>query len=157
MDPRSRRTEEALNFDGYSSDVGRRLRAELHLRPTVAILTVHGEIDTYTRNRWRDILDSALDTAQGCGRLVVDVSDAGFIGFGQVFDLVRGAQGGTARGIQVAVIDPRHSVLDRILTVTGLTEWRSVYTDPTQMPSEDSFRPGAWTAKDAIARTDQSS
>ncbi|MFG2442580.1 anti-sigma factor antagonist [Nocardia fluminea] len=142
MDPRSRRREDTLPLlNGDSSDVGTRLRAELHVRRTVTILTVHGEIDAYTRNRWRHVLDDALRAAEDYGRLVVDVGDARFIGCRPVLDLARTAQEGMARGVQVTVIDPEPSVLARVITITGLTEWLPVYTDPAQMLSEDPIRP----------------
>jgi anti-anti-sigma factor len=158
MDPRSSRSEETLSLlDGDPSDVGTRLRAELHIRRTVTILTVHGQIDAYTRSRWREILDRGLRTAEECGRLVVDVGDAEFIGCRTVLDLARSAQQGTVRGVEITVIDPEPSVLDRIITITGLTEWLPVYTDPAAMLSEQPVQPRTYVPAKPTVRTPQAS
>ncbi|MFJ2668325.1 anti-sigma factor antagonist [Nocardia fluminea] len=158
MDSRSRRGEDVLPLvGGDAGDVGTRLRAELHVRRTVTVLTVHGEIDAYTRNRWRHILDGALRTAEEYGRLVVDVGDAEFIGCRPVLDLARSAQQGVARGVEITVIDPQPSVLDRIVTITGLTEWLPVYTDPAQMLSEAPTRPSTCTPAKPTVRTPRAS
>lgn len=134
MDPRFRHSEVLFPVvDGDPLDTCMRLRAELHIRPTVTILSVHGEIDAYTQNRWRRILDTALAAAEESGRLVVDVDNAYFIGCRAVLDLAQCAQQGATRGIQVSAIDPVPSVLVRIITVTGLTEWLPVLTDLTDM------------------------
>ncbi|MFD3426310.1 anti-sigma factor antagonist [Nocardia fluminea] len=158
MDSRSRRGENVLPLlGGDSSDVGTRLRAELHVRRTVTVLTVHGEIDAYTRDRWRHILDGALRTAEKYGRLVVDVGDAEFIGCQPVLDLARSAQQGVSRGVEITVIDPQPSVLDRIVTITGLTEWLPVYADPAQMLSEEPTRPRTCAPAKPTVRTPRAS
>ncbi|MGW0637847.1 STAS domain-containing protein [Nocardia salmonicida] len=135
MDPRFRHSEVLFPVVEGDPSTPARLRAELHRWPTVTILSVHGEIDAYTQNRWRRILDAALSAAEESGRLVVDVDDAYFIGCRTVLDLAHCAQQGVTRGIQVSAIDPVPSVLDRIITITGLTEWLPVLTDLTDIPT----------------------
>lgn len=112
---------------GDSVDTCTRLRVELHSQPTITILTVHGEIDAYTQNRWRNVLDTALAAAEKSGRLAIDVDDAAFLGCGSILDLAARAQLGASRGVRVSVIDPVPSVLDRVITITGLTEWIPVH------------------------------
>ncbi|MFD9547998.1 hypothetical protein ACFWBG_11490 [Nocardia salmonicida] len=142
MDPRFRHSEVLFPVvDGDPLDTCTRLRAELHLWRSVTILTVHGEIDAYTQNRWRYILDSALTAAEESGRLVVDVDEAYFIGCRPVLDLAHCAQQGVARGVRVGAIDPVPSVLDRVITVTGLTEWLPVLTELTDMLTVEPPRP----------------
>lgn len=114
-------------LDGDPVDTCVRLSAELHSLSTITVLTVHGELDAYTQNRWRYILDTALTAAEESGRLAVDIGDAHFLGCGSALDLARRAQLGAARGIQVSVVAPVPSVLDRIVTITGLTEWLQVH------------------------------
>ncbi|WP_063057238.1 STAS domain-containing protein [Nocardia salmonicida] len=134
MDPRNRaRADPFPLLDGDPVDTCTRLRAQLHARPTITIVTVRGEVDAYTQKRWRHILDTALSAAEESGRLAIDVADAAFLGCGSVLDLAQRAQLGTAHGVQVSVIDSVPSVLDRIITIAGLTEWLPVHTDLAQM------------------------
>ncbi|MEV4156810.1 anti-sigma factor antagonist [Nocardia salmonicida] len=134
MDPRFRdRADPFPLLDGDPVDTCTRLRAELHSRRTITILTVHGEIDAYTQKRWRHILDTALSAAEESGRLAVDVDDATFLGCGAVLDLATRAQQGSVRGVQVSVIDSVPSVLDRVIAITGLTEWLPVHADLAEM------------------------
>ncbi|MGW0635026.1 STAS domain-containing protein [Nocardia salmonicida] len=134
MDPRFRnRADPSPLLDGDSVDTRRRLRAELHSRRTITILTVHGEIDAYTQDLWRHVLDTALTAAEDSGRLAVDVNDASFLGCRAVLDLAERAQLGASRGVRVSVIDSVPSGLDRVITVTGLTEWLPVHADLVEL------------------------
>lgn len=134
MDRRYRPSEDPFPLlDGDPVETCTRLRAQLLSRRTITILTVHGEIDAYTQNRWHGIIDTALIAAEEPGRLIVDVDDAQFIGCRSVLDLALRAQQGTARGIQVSVIDSAPSVLGRIIAIAGLTEWLPVHTDLADM------------------------
>ncbi len=144
MDSRSHHHDnDSPRFDVRPGGGSMRLRAELHVRHAVAILVVHGDIEAYTRERWCYLLDSALRIAEDYGRLVVDVGDTRFIGCRPVLDLVRSAQQGAARGVEVMAIDSEPSVLDRIIAITGLTEWLPVFTDPAQLATGTSPRPTA--------------
>ncbi|MBC7300002.1 MAG: hypothetical protein H5T78_03505 [Nocardia sp.] len=141
MDFRSRDNADMFPLvDGDPVDTGTRLRAELHFRRTAAVLTVHGQIDAYTRNRWRRVLDTALVQAEETGRLVIDLDDAQFIGCRPALDLAQRAERGTVRGVRVSVVDPAPSVLDRIITITGLGEWLPVLTEPTEILTDNAPR-----------------
>lgn len=48
-------------------------------------------------------------------------------------------------------------VLDRLLAITGLTEWLPVYTDPAQMLSEDPTRPRTRAPAKPTVRTPRAS
>jgi anti-anti-sigma factor len=120
-------------LDGDPVDTCTRMRAELHSRRTITLLTVHGEIDAYTQKRWRHILDTALSAAEESGRLAVDVDDASFLGCGAVLDLAKRAQLAAARGVQVSVISSAPSVVGRVIAITGLTEWLPLFEDLAEM------------------------
>ncbi|WP_194827776.1 STAS domain-containing protein [Nocardia sp. XZ_19_231] len=154
MDPRFRDSEDlSVLVDGDPLDTCTRLRAELRMRRTAAILTVYGEIDAYTQNRWRYILDTALTAAEESKCLVVDVDAAFFIGCRSVLDLAHCAQQGAARGIRVSAVDPVPSVLSRIITMTGLTEWLPVFTDLADPLTADPLRRRACVPTRPTART----
>ncbi|MFC9967049.1 STAS domain-containing protein [Nocardia ignorata] len=134
MDLRSRDCADLFPvLDGDPVDTCTRLRAELHPRRTITMLTVHGEIDAYTQKWWRYILDTALSTAQKSRRLAVDVDDASFLGCGAILDLAKRAQLGAVHGVQVSVIDAAPSTLDRVIAITGLAEWLPVHADLAEM------------------------
>lgn len=141
MDSRNRNGKDYFPvLDGDPVDTCARLRAELHSLNMITILTVHGELDAYTQNRWRYILDTAITAAEESGRLAVDIGDAQFLGCRSVMDLAHRAQLGAARGVQVSVVDPVPSVLDRIVTITGLTEWLRVHFDLAEALNSSSSR-----------------
>lgn len=127
-------------LEGDPVDTCVRLSADLHSLSMITVLTVHGELDAYTQNRWRYILDTALAAAEESGRLTVDIGDAHFLGCGSALDLAYRAQRGAARGVQVSVVAPAPSVLDRIVTITGLTEWLQVHPDLAEVLTSGSSR-----------------
>lgn len=120
---------------GEPVDLCERLHADLGLRDDVAILHVYGEADAYTQSRWRRILDIAITEAADSGHLVVDLSSAQFIGCRPILDLADRAQQGLTRGVQVSVFNPFPNVVDRVVTVAGLTEWLPVHTTLDQAVS----------------------
>ncbi|MFD6108226.1 STAS domain-containing protein [Nocardia salmonicida] len=112
---------------GEPADLCDRLHADLDLRDDAAILHVCGEADAYTQSRWRRILDIAITAAADSGHLVVDLSSTQFIGCRPILDLADRAQQGLTRGVQVSVLNPFPNVVDRVVTVAGLTEWLPVH------------------------------
>ncbi|MFF2392340.1 STAS domain-containing protein [Nocardia sp. NPDC058114] len=113
---------------GEPADLCERLHANLVLRADAAILHVYGEADAYTQPRWRRILDIAITEAADSGHLVINLSSTRFIGCRPILDLADRAQQGLTRGVQVSVFNPFPNVVDRVVTVAGLTEWLPVHT-----------------------------
>lgn len=109
------------------ADLSRRLQADLDLRADAVILHVYGEADAYTRPRWRAILDAAVAEAAPRGRLVVDVTSIQFIGCRPILDLAERAQRATTGGVRVAMFNPYPGVIDRVITIAGLSAWLPVY------------------------------
>ncbi|MGW5439221.1 anti-sigma factor antagonist [Nocardia asteroides] len=117
---------------GEPAELCRRLQAELDLRADAAILHVHGEADAYTLVRWRAILDNAIAAAAPSGRLVVDLSSIQFIGCRPILDLAERAQQAAARGVRIAMFNPFPSVVDRVITIAGLSAWLPIYSTLAQ-------------------------
>ncbi|MFI6225294.1 STAS domain-containing protein [Nocardia salmonicida] len=114
---------------GEPADLCQRLRADLDLHADAAILHVYGEVDAYTQPRWRRILDTAIaEAAATSGHLVVDAGPIQFIGCRPILDLADRAQKSLACGVQVSVLNPSPGVVDRVITIAGLTVWLPVHS-----------------------------
>ncbi|MFI8974217.1 anti-sigma factor antagonist [Nocardia asteroides] len=132
MKPRHHRRELVGPLAGEPAEVRQRLTADLDLHPDAAILHVEGEADAYTLARWRAILDDAIAAATPTGLLVVDLSAIQFIGCRPILDLADRAQQAPARGVQIVVFNPFPGVVDRVITIAGLSAWLPIYTTLAQ-------------------------
>lgn len=110
------------------TDACTRLWAELDVRTTVVILSVHGEVDAYTLQRWHHLLDTALAEAARPGLLIVDIGDLAFIGCRPILDLAAKAQQAAIHSIRIMVLNPVPSVAERVITVAGLIQWLPLHT-----------------------------
>lgn len=134
MDPRFRDHADPFPLlDGDPVDTCTRIMRRTALTPHDHDLDRARRDRRYTQKRWRHILDTALSAAEESGRLAVDVDDATFLGCGAVLDLATRAQQGSVHGVQVSMIDSVPSVLDRVIAITGLTEWLPVHADLAEM------------------------
>ncbi|MGW5456202.1 anti-sigma factor antagonist [Nocardia sp. NPDC003979] len=132
MSPRPLNHDDRFSaFADEPPDPCTRLRAELDVRTTVVILSVHGEVDAYTLQHWHHLLDTALAEASRAGLLIVDIGDLAFIGCRPILDLAAEAQQAAMHGIRIVVLNPVPSVAERVITVAGLTQWLPLHTSLT--------------------------
>ncbi|WP_280302759.1 anti-sigma factor antagonist [Nocardia neocaledoniensis] len=127
MKSRPHSVELVLPDTGETEDLGLRLQADLDLRADAVILHVYGEADAYTRPRWRAVLDAAVAEATPRGCLVVDVSAIQFVGCRPILDLAERAQQASTGGVRVVMFNPYPGVVDRVITIAGLSAWLPIY------------------------------
>jgi anti-sigma B factor antagonist len=93
---------------------------ELQQHRGVTVAVLEGEIDHANGGRIGKEIERALEAAGP--RLVVDLSGVTFIDSAAISELFRLARDARERGRRLALVVPRHSVVERVLGIVGLDQ-----------------------------------
>ena len=106
-----------------STAVGDAFSVDLSRRGVSVVCSVAGEIDLATAPALVEAIESELDSpATDTTRVVVDLSEVGFLDSSGLNALVRLEQTLGGRGVDVRIVSPSDRVVRQVFEITHLTE-----------------------------------
>lgn len=106
-----------------STAVGDAFKVDLSRRGACLVVSVHGEIDLATAPTLVTAVEAELDVdSSTTTRVVVDLSEVGFLDSSGLNALVRLEQTLADRSVEVRLVSPSDRVVRQVFEITKLTE-----------------------------------